>query len=86
MVFLDAGPAFLASRVKPKAHRPLLHGDADPRQVFTRLHAERAPLYAEVADLTVSVEPFHDAGDEPRQALADRVAELVRAHEHELAS
>jgi shikimate kinase len=86
VVFLDAGPAFLASRVKPKPHRPLLQGDADPREVFDRLHAERAPLYAEVADVTVSVEPFHDHGDEPRQLLADRVADLVLAHEGKVAS
>jgi shikimate kinase len=81
VVFLDASPAFLASRVASKPHRPLLQGDEPVRDVLDRLHAERAPLYAEVADVTVSVEPFHAREERPKQALADRIAELVRAHE-----
>ncbi|MGK2947302.1 MAG: shikimate kinase [Acidimicrobiales bacterium] len=83
VVFLEAGPAFLASRVEGKAHRPLLHGDEPTIEVLRRLHAERAPLYAEVADLTVSVEPFHATEDKPKKALAERIAELVQAHEAE---
>jgi len=81
VVFLDAGPAFLASRVEGKTHRPLLHGDEPVRDVLTRLHAERAPLYGEVADITVAVEPFHDREEKPKRALAERIAELVLAHE-----
>jgi shikimate kinase len=81
VVFLDAGPAFLASRVAGKAHRPLLHTDEPPLDVLARLHAERAPLYAEVADLTVGVEPFHATEEKPKRALAERIAELVLAHE-----
>ena len=81
VVWLRAEPAFLASRVEGRAHRPLLHGEEPARAVLARLHAERAPLYAEVADLTVDVEPFHVADDAPRQALAERVVELVVAHE-----
>ncbi|MGH9085442.1 MAG: shikimate kinase [Acidimicrobiales bacterium] len=80
VVWLDAGPAFLASRVEGKAHRPLLAGEEPAREVLARLHAERAPLYAEVADLTVDVEPFHQE-DKARSALADRVADLVVAYE-----
>ena len=53
VVWLDAGPAFLASRVEGKNHRPLLGGDEPGAEVLTRLHAERAPLYAEVADVVV---------------------------------
>lgn len=79
-VWLDASPAFLASRVKPKAHRPLL-SDGSARDVLARLHAERAPLYAEVADLTVDVEPFHRGGDRPKERLAEQLAHLVSAHE-----
>jgi shikimate kinase len=81
VVWLDADPAFLASRVEKKAHRPLLAGDESPREVLTRLHRERAGLYGEVADLRVAVEPFHRNADKPKQALADRIAELVRERE-----
>lgn len=81
VVWLDAGPAFLASRVEAKPHRPLLAGDESAREVLTRLHAERAPLYAEVADLVVEVEPFHRDEEKPKRALAERIAELVQDHE-----
>jgi shikimate kinase len=81
VVYLLASPAFLARRVKPKPHRPLLQGDDPPRQVLTRLHTERAPWYDEVADITVSVEPFHDRSSTPKEALADEVARRVLAHE-----
>lgn len=81
VVFLDAGPAFLASRVERKPHRPLLHGEESTRDVLTRLHAERAPLYAEVADITVAVEPFHATEDKPKRALAQHIAALVADHE-----
>ena len=68
------GPAFLASRIERKAHRPLLAGDESPREVLERLHGERAPLYAEVADLVVDVEPFHAREEKPKRALAERIA------------
>jgi shikimate kinase len=80
VVWLDASPAFLSSRVQTKAHRPLLHGPETPRQVLERLHAERAPLYAEVADIVVDVEPFQ-APSGPSQGLAERIADLVIARQ-----
>ncbi len=80
-VFLDASPAFLASRISRKANRPLLAGDEPPRLVLERLDAQRRPLYEEVADLTVDVEPFHASAEEPKQAMADRITELVLDHE-----
>lgn len=80
VVWLDGGPAFLASRVEGRAHRPLLAGEEPARDVLARLHAERSPLYAEVADLTVDIEPFHRE-DKAASSLADRVAALVLAHE-----
>lgn len=86
VVWLRAEPAFLASRVEGRTHRPLLQGEEPARAVLARLQAERDPLYAEVADITVDVEPFHVADDAPRQALGDRVAELVAAHEAGLTS
>lgn len=81
VVWLDAGPAFLASRVEGKPHRPLLATDEPARDVLERLHRERAPLYEEVADLRVDVEPFHRDEDKPKRALAERIAALVLQHE-----
>lgn len=81
VVWLDASPAFLASRAAAKPHRPLLAGEESPRDVLTRMHEERAPLYAEVADVVVDVEPFHAPDETPKKALAARIAELVVAHE-----
>jgi shikimate kinase len=81
VVWLDASPAFLTSRVEGKSHRPLLAGDEPALDVITRLHAERGPLYAEVADLTIDVEPFHRDEHKPKKVLAERIAELVLAHE-----
>ena len=81
VVLLDASPAFLASRVANRPQRPLLDRAESAREVLTRLHAEREALYAEVADITVDVEPFHATEDKPKRAMADRIAELVLAHE-----
>jgi len=86
VVHLEADPAFLASRVAGRTHRPLLQGAESARAVLERLHATRAALYAEVADLTVPVEPFHARDEHPRQALAERIAELVLAHEAKVAT
>ena len=80
-MLLDASPAFLASRVANRPQRPLLDRAESAREVLTRLHAERAALYAEVADITVDVEPFHATEEKPKRAMADRIAELVLAHE-----
>jgi shikimate kinase len=78
VVWLDGSPAFLASRLQHQTHRPLLV-DADPREVLTRLHAERAPLYEEVADLVVDIEGFLHS-PQPKQAVAEHLAEAVLAH------
>ena len=79
VVWLRADPAFLASRVSRKAHRPLLAGD--PIEVLTRLSAEREGWYAEVADAVVEVAPAHEAGGRPKWRLAEQVAEAVRGRE-----
>jgi shikimate kinase len=80
VVWLTASAAFLASRVEGKPHRPLLAGAASARDVLARLHADRSPLYAEVADLTVDIEPFHRE-DKARSRLADEIAALLLDHE-----
>jgi shikimate kinase len=83
VVWLRAGVPYLASRVAQKAgHRPLL--DDEPVAALTRLAETRTPLYEEVADLTVDVEPFRVAHDKPKRELAARLAELILAHEGEL--
>ncbi|MEO7428353.1 MAG: shikimate kinase [Acidimicrobiales bacterium] len=80
VVWLTASPAFLASRIEGKPHRPLL-AQEPAIDVLTRLHAERTSLYTEVADIVVDVEPFHRSEEKPKKALAARIAELVVAHE-----
>ncbi len=75
VVWLRADVAFLASRLARRAHRPLL--DDDPVTVLTRLEAERAPLYQDVADVVVDVAPFHREHEKPKKQMAARVAELV---------
>jgi shikimate kinase len=72
VVWLRADPAFLASRVKRKAHRPLL--DDDVAGTLTRLHAERSGWYEEVADLIVDAEPSLRIEEKPKQRLAEAVA------------
>ena len=80
VVWLRADPAFLASRTQAKADRPLLAGD-DPRAVLERLHAEREAWYAEVADDVLEIGAFHEWGSQPKRAMAEKIAELVRARE-----
>ncbi len=81
VVWLDADPAFLASRIAKREHRPLLAGEETPRDVLVRLHAERAPLYRDLADITVDVQPFHLGQEHPKRALAEHIERLVRDHE-----
>jgi shikimate kinase len=86
VVWLNASPAFLASRIEQKAqkaHRPLLAGDEPARAVLERLSAERGPLYAEVADLEVLVQPYHEAHDKPKRTIAADLVEHVRDWESE---
>jgi shikimate kinase len=53
VVWLRADPAVLAGRVQPGDHRPLLA--SHPAETLRRLAAERATLYAEVADRQLDV-------------------------------
>ena len=54
MVWLRADVAVLAARVGAGAGRPLLEGG--PAEALARLAAERAPIYAELADLAFDVD------------------------------
>ena len=51
VVWLRTDPEALVERVSRGGHRPLL--DDDPRATLMRLHNERSPLYAEVADTVI---------------------------------
>lgn len=53
VVWLHATPEVLVKRTQKGGHRPLL--DDDRAGTLTRLSAERAPLYGEVADIVVDV-------------------------------
>jgi shikimate kinase len=81
VVWLNASPGFLASRIEQKAqkaHRPLLAGEEPPRAVLERLSVEREPLYAEVADLEVLVQPYHEQHDKPKRTIAEDLVDHVR--------
>jgi shikimate kinase len=54
VVWLRAEPSVLARRIGADDHRPLLA--VDPDATLRRLHAERLPLYREVADVVVDVD------------------------------
>jgi len=78
VVWLRASPQFLAARTDT-THRPLLAGDAEA--TLARHLTERTPLYAEVADLVVDVEPFHVDEGKPKRALARHIADRLRERE-----
>jgi len=51
LVYLTARPEIIMGRVGDGSNRPLLQGD--PRAAVARLLAERGPVYAAAADITV---------------------------------
>lgn len=63
VVLLTVEPRVVATRLRDTS-RPLLQGE-DPIAVWTRISEERAPLYAEVADVTfdTSTGPLSDVAD-----------------------
>lgn len=68
MVWLTGDPAVLAPRTQRRGHRPWL--DDDPQGTLEAMYAERAPLYEQIADLTVDVTPDGRAGDSTASATA----------------
>jgi shikimate kinase len=68
VVWLTGDPRVIAPRTQTRGHRPWL--DEDPAGTLERMHAERAHLYQDVADLTVDVTPDGVAGDPDRTAAA----------------
>ena len=71
VVFLEADPGALVSRVGGQDHRPLLRDD--PAGVLQQMDAVRRPLYEETADVVI------DAGSLGPDAVVDRILELVSA-------
>lgn len=57
-IWLDAEISTLVDRVGRNDKRPLLRG-GDPREILTRLHAERAPAYAQAPIHIMSREGPH---------------------------
>ena len=68
-VWLDCDVDTLVARTARKNTRPLLRG-GDPRDILTRLHAERSPAYAE-APIRIA------AGDAPHQQTALKILEAI---------
>ncbi len=71
VVWLRARPETSATRVGDGAGRPLL--GSDPAEALDRLHAVRAPLYDEVADVVIDVDDLDPA------AVVQRVVDAVDA-------
>jgi len=71
-VWLRADLDVLYDRVRRRGHRPLLR-QGDPKQVLSRLMAERYPIYAE-ADIVV------DSTAQPAERTTEQVIEALRGH------
>jgi shikimate kinase len=56
VIYLSAQPSVLHERTRRSAHRPLLQV-ADPLAKLAELHAQRDPLYREIADIVIETRP-----------------------------
>jgi shikimate kinase len=74
VVYLRAAVADLWARTRHDRNRPLLR-TADPRARLEALHAERDPLYREVADIVV------DTGSQSLASLAQRLEHQLLEHQ-----
>ena len=70
VVYLRATAVDLWNRTRHDKNRPLLR-TADPRAKLEQLHAERDPLYREVADIVV------DTGSQSLSSLAQRLEQQL---------
>jgi shikimate kinase len=71
VVLLTVTPEAVAARITGSA-RPLLAGEEDPIARWTRIFAERRPLYEEIADVTF------DTSRVPMSRVAEQIAEWMR--------
>lgn len=68
-VWIDADIATLVERTSRRNNRPLLK-QGDPREILTRLHAERQPFYSQA--------PIHiRSEDGPHMSTANRILEAI---------
>ncbi|MDQ7003876.1 MAG: shikimate kinase [Ghiorsea sp.] len=70
VIWLDASPTELASRISGDGNRPLLNG-ADPLFKMITLATQRNPLYAEAADLRI------DTGSMNTKEAVDTIADFL---------
>jgi len=73
VIYLRAAPVELMNRTRHDRNRPLLQ-TADPLARLESLHAERDPLYRDVADIIV------DTGSQSMGSLAHRLEQQLLAH------
>ena len=73
VVYLRGAPEDLRNRTRHDKGRPLLQ-TADPLARLEQLHAERDPLYREVADVIV------DTGSQSVGSLANRLEQQLQQH------
>ncbi|KJL31713.1 shikimate kinase [Microbacterium azadirachtae] len=71
VVLLTVSPEAVAVRIAGEG-RPLLHGEEDPVQRWSRIYAERRALYEEVADA------HFDTSRVPMSRVAEQVVEWMR--------
>lgn len=76
VVYLKTSPTHQASRVRHSHNRPLLH-NVDALAKLEQLFHERAPLYASIADFTISTD-----GRRVRSVAEEIARILPRAREH----
>ena len=74
VIYLRAAPGDLWTRTRHDRNRPLLR-TPDPRSRLEQIHAERDPLYREVADIIV------DTGSQSLASLAQRVEHQLLARQ-----
>lgn len=76
--YLAASPKVLAKRIaKSKVRRPLLENGRDVEEVVAEILDVRHPLYVDVADAKVRVEP----ASMPKSDIADRILSKLRKRE-----
>src|SRR6185436_6386880 len=73
VVYLRAAVTDLWSRTRHDRNRPLLQG-SEPLAMLEHLHAERDPLYREVADIIV------DTGDQSLGSLVHKLERKLEQH------
>ncbi len=71
-IWLKADPEVLLERAMRHDNRPLLRG-GDPREIMTKLLAEREPVYAQ-ADITV------ESDDRPVDETIERLLRVLKEH------